>query len=242
LIALTDWIKTSGELNANYDYAAALNGREVTSGSASSVTIRQVQTLRLDVSTLLADQTNRLVIARSDGTGSLYYTAHLDVSVPADKVTRLDRGFAVSRQYYSLEDLKTPVTSAKPGDMLLARLTVVIPNERHYVVIDDPLPAGLEVIDTSLLTSPQALQPQEYDWNKLDSSGYGWWFFNHVELRDSKVVLSADYLPAGTYVYTYYVRAVTPGSFRTIPPTAQEFYFPEVYGRGDGSLFEVKQP
>ena len=125
---------------------------------------------------------------------------------------------------------------------MLVRLTVVIPNERHYVVIDDPLPAGLEVIDTSLLTSPQALQPQEYDWNKLDSAGYGWWVFNHVELRDSKVVLSADDLPAGTYVYTYYARAVTPGSFRTIPPTAQEFYFPEVYGRGDGMLFEVKLP
>ena len=47
------------------------------------------------------------------------------------------------------------------------------------------------------------------------------------------------YLPAGTYVYTYLVRASTIGVFQTMPPTAQEFYFPEVYGRGAGSLFTV---
>ena len=54
------------------------------------------------------------------------------------------------------------------------------------------------------------------------------------------VVISADYLPAGTYVYTYIVRAGTPGRFNIIPPTAQEFYFPEVYGRGAGGQFEVR--
>ena len=59
------------------------------------------------------------------------------------------------------------------------------------------------------------------------------------ELRDERVVLSADYLPPGTYTYTYLARAGTPGTFRVIPPTAQEFYFPEVYGRGAGSLFSV---
>ena len=37
----------------------------------------------------------------------------------------------------------------------------------------------------------------------------GWWYFTHTELRDEKIVLSADYLPAGTYVYTYTARAST---------------------------------
>ena len=70
--------------------------------------------------------------------------------------------------------------------------------------------------------------------------GWGWWYFDHVGLRDEKIVISTSYLPAGTYIYTYKVRASTPGEFRVIPPTAQEFYFPEVYGRGDGGLFVVK--
>jgi uncharacterized protein YfaS (alpha-2-macroglobulin family) len=41
-------------------------------------------------------------------------------------------------------------------------------------------------------------------------------------------------------VYTYLVRASTPGTFNVIPPTAQEFYFPDVYGRGDGFQFVIK--
>lgn len=242
LMALTEWIKTSGELKASYDYGAAFNGQPLGSGTANAETIRQVQTLRLNVSSVLAGEANRLVIARSDGPGSLYYTARLDLALPVEKVQSLDRGFVISRQYFKADDLNAPVTSANQGDLLLVRLTVVASAERHYVSIDDPLPAGLEVVDTSLNTSPQALQPQEYDWNRFSTEGYGWWYFNHVELRDSKVILAADYLPKGTYVYTYYARASTPGVFKTIPPEAQEFYFPEVFGRGDGSIFEVKAP
>jgi uncharacterized protein YfaS (alpha-2-macroglobulin family) len=57
---------------------------------------------------------------------------------------------------------------------------------------------------------------------------------------DEKVVLSAEYLPSGTYVFTYLARASTAGTFQVIPVTAQEFYFPDVAGRGDGSVFVVK--
>jgi hypothetical protein len=91
-----------------------------------------------------------------------------------------------------------------------------------------------------LNTSPQAQQPLGYDWTRIDTDGWGWWFFSHIELRDEKVVLSTDVLPAGTYVYTYLVRASTPGTFNVMPPTAQEFYFPDVYGRGNGSQFVIK--
>jgi uncharacterized protein YfaS (alpha-2-macroglobulin family) len=242
LIALTDWVKQTGELKASYEYAAAFNGQEMGSGIASAATLRDVTTLKLDVTNLLTDQANRLVIARTDGSGTLYYTAHLDVNLPVNKISALDRGFTVTRQYFSPADLNTPITEAKQGDAVLVRLTVIVPDEKHYVVVDDPIPAGLEGIDTSLSTSQQTLSPQEYDWNKLTSEGFGWWYFDHIEMRDSKVILSANDLPAGTYVYTYYARAVSPGSFQVIPPTAQEFYFPEVYGRGDGSTFVVKVP
>ena len=70
--------------------------------------------------------------------------------------------------------------------------------------------------------------------------GWGWWYFSHIERRDEKMVLSTDELPAGTYVYTYLARASTTGTFKVIPPTAAEFYFPDVGGRGAGSEFIVK--
>ena len=132
---------------------------------------------------------------------------------------------------------KTPLAEVQQGDLVRARLTIVVPSDLHYLVIDDPLPAGLEAVDRSLLTSVQT--PETYSWSAWREIGWGWWYFDHVELRDEKLVLSADYLPAGTYTYTYIARAGLPGEYRVIPPTAQEFYFPDVYGRGAGSLFTV---
>ena len=58
-------------------------------------------------------------------------------------------------------------------------------------------------------------------------------------MRDDRVVLFADYLPAGTYEYVYTFRATLPGEYQVIPTTAQEFYFPEVFGRADGRLFTI---
>ena len=240
LMALTNWIVQTGELKANYQYAAAFNGEALFDGTADASTIRQTQQLSVDVTKLLSDQTNRLVLAREGDAGSLYYTAHLNLYLLAEQVQPLNRGVAVSRQYFKPEDPNTPVTEAQPGDVLLVRLTVVAPDTLHYVLVNDPLPAGLEAVDPTLKTNPQALPPDSYDWKRIGEDGWGWWYFSRIEMHDEKVVLSTDQLPAGTYVYTYLVRAATSGTFSVIPPTAQEFYFPEVYGRGAGSQFEVK--
>jgi len=60
-------------------------------------------------------------------------------------------------------------------------------------------------------------------------------------LRDEKAVLFATFLPKGTYQYSYQIRASLPGEYRVIPTRAEEMYFPEVFGRGDGGLFKVTQ-
>lgn len=240
IMALTNWMVASGELEANYDFAVALNGDNLGGGSADRNNLDQNYEYAVGFSDLLKDELNRLAFARTDGPGNLYYTAHLEADLPVEEVQPLDQGIVISRSYYRLDDPETPVTEAKQGDLLLARLTLVAPHALHYAVVDDPLPAGLEPVDQSLNVSTQNVEiPQQYTYDELWRRGWGWWNFNHIEYHDEKVVLSADYLPAGTYVYTYLVRAGTQGVFRSIPITAQEFYFPEVYGRGAGSLFTV---
>lgn len=240
LMALTDWMVASGELQASYEYAIGLNGERVGGGIANAETLRQTAELKIPVSDLLKDEVNRLAFALSEeGSGNLYYSAHLTVNLPVEKITALDRGVILARNYYRLDDFNTPVTEANQGELLMARLTVVVPHYLHYMVVDDPLPAGLEAVDQSLQTSIQSVDVDQYNYSKLHYYGWGWWNFNHIQMRDERVVLSADYLPPGTYTYNYLVRASTPGVFRVIPPTGQEFYSPEVYGRGDGSLFTV---
>lgn len=240
LMALTGWMVQSGELQADYSFIAALNGKTVAQGQANAANLREVTEVNLSIVDLLKDQSNALTFARDGQSGRMYYTAGLKVYLPVPQVKALDQGITISRRYVTLEDKKTAVTQAQQGDLLLAQITLVAPNDLHYVLVEDPLAAGFEAVDTSLKTSPQAAAPGTLNWERLDEDGWGWWYFSHAEMRDEKLVLSSRYLPAGTYVYTYLVRASTPGMFNVIPPTAQEFYFPEVYGRGDGSTFEVK--
>jgi uncharacterized protein YfaS (alpha-2-macroglobulin family) len=246
LMALTNWMEASGELEADYQYAVALNGERLGGGFANRETLRRTHLLEVDIIDLLTDEANRLAFARDEGPGNLYYTTHMDLSLPVSQVEALDQGIVLSRSYYKLQDNQAdlseaePITQAEVGDLLLVRLTLVAPNALHYVMVEDPLPAGLEAVDQSLETNPQGIQiPQEYGWDDIFRRGWGWWYFDHTQLRDEQTVLSASYLPAGTYIYTYLARASTPGTFNVIPPTAQEFYFPEVYGRGDGSTFVI---
>ena len=238
LIALTNWLTASKEFQTNYPYAVGLNGNSIERGVADKDNLTQSVSLQIQLKDLLKDTANYLVFTRGNGTGNLYYTAYLSTNLAVASLPPLDQGVSLSRQYFTLTDSKHPITQAQRGDLVKVRLTVVVPDDLHYIVINDPLPAGLEAIDASITTDTAV--PTKYTVQDYNERGYGWWYFDHTELRNEKVVLSADYLPAGTYVYTYLARASTAGTFNVIPTTASEFYFPDVGGRGAGSQFVVK--
>ncbi|MBU0595861.1 alpha-2-macroglobulin, partial [Candidatus Bipolaricaulota bacterium] len=251
LIALTDWMLATGELAGTYDVTASLNGNVIFSGTAGAdeTGVPDPITLTLEGDRLTTGVANELSIARGEGDGRLYYTAHLNVQLPVEDVEALSRGIIVQRQYVDPEcpsdGICTSVLSAAVGDTILVRLTIIAPHDLYYVVLEDPYPAGCEAIDTTLATSSLS-DPDPGLFRQADSGGsswfYWWWWrwFSRSELRDEKLVLFADYLPAGTYTYQYSLRATTPGEFRVLPTSAHEFYFPEVFGRTDGELFVVE--
>ncbi|HLY26415.1 MAG TPA: alpha-2-macroglobulin family protein, partial [Aggregatilineales bacterium] len=236
VMALTDWMDVSGELKANYVFDVSLNGKSVGSGKASSDTLRDTTTLKVAVADMLRDQVNMINIDHGDGAGNLYYTATLHVNQPVESIQPTNRGIGLSRTY--LIDGK-PVTSAKVGDMITVALEITANSDLYYVNIDDPIPAGTELLDTSLQTTTQIGQTPELTEIDPLRRGWGWWWFSNTELRTEKAVLSATYLPKGTYRFVYQVQATAAGTYRVIPPNGNEFYFPEVFGRGAGSLFTI---
>ncbi|MCE1252620.1 MAG: Ig-like domain-containing protein [Anaerolineae bacterium] len=240
LMSLAQWLEISGELKGNYAYAVSLNNKSLSEGQVTRDNLQEIRSINVDIQDLLKDQVNKLLLARSSGDGRLYYSTYLTVNLPVSEIQPLDQGLSLSRRYYRSSDPKTDVTSAKQGEILEAELSIEVGNNLHYVMISDPLPAGMEAVDASLKTNPQGSQPELVDLNSINNEGWGWWFFTHTDLRDEKVVLFADSLPAGKYVYHYRVRAVNPGTFQVIPPTGQEVYFPDVYGRGAGSQFTIQ--
>jgi uncharacterized protein YfaS (alpha-2-macroglobulin family) len=179
--------------------------------------------------------------------------------VPREPTVRPgDRGIQVERWYERYADGK-PVTEVKEGELVRVRLKVRAPAERHFVVLDDALPAGLEAVDLSLRTVGGIPGPGAADTTSSQSAGEGgtrddessfrwaygmwdagWWSpFDHRELRDDRVVYAATVLWKGEYTASYLARATTPGSFTRPAAHAEEMYNPAVYGESDGGTFTV---
>jgi len=243
LIALTDWIKATGELRGNYDYAVFLNDKDKAYGKVDANSARDSVKLYISVAELLKES-NRLTISRSDGQGRLYYTAHLRVFLPVQDIKPVSRGITVYRRYTLASCTAGPkcpeVKEVKLGDVIRVDLTIIAPNDLYYVVVEDPLPAGGEAIDRGLATT--SLLEQMPQLLRQGARSYYWWWwrwYSRSELRDEKVVLFADRLPKGTYEYSYTFRATLPGEYQVIPTLAREFYFPEVFGRSDGRLLSI---
>jgi len=243
LIALTDWMKATGELQGNYDYAVFLNDKDRASGKVSQDNLRESVKLSVAVADLLKES-NRLTIARGDGQGRLYYTAHLRVFLPVQDIQPVSRGITVNRRYTLASCTDGPkcpeVKEVKLGDVIRVDLTLIAPNNLYYVVVEDPLPAGGEAIDRGLATT--SLLDKGPELTRQGSRSYYWWWwhwYSRSELRDEKVVLFADRLTKGTYEYSYTFRATLPGDYQVIPTVAREFYFPEVFGRSDGRLLSI---
>jgi alpha-2-macroglobulin len=92
------------------------------------------------------------------------------------------------------------------------------------------------------LTSQQVgTRPEFAQTNDTLSAGWGWWWFSNIDFRDEAVVLSASYLPAGTYEFVYTIRTGLAGEYNVIPAVGQQVYFPEVYGRSAGTVFTITE-
>ncbi len=77
--------------------------------------------------------------------------------------------------------------------------------------------------------------------NRGNGGGRG---FNHVEMRDDRVLLFADSLRAGIHTHRYLARALSSGVFGQPGTKAEQMYAPEVFGRSAeriGQNREVKK-
>ncbi len=242
IIALTNWMSRRGELNADYEYSIAVNGGEILRDAALAGDATIVDELSIDFADLRVQETNIIEFERSAGEGALYYTAHLRAKLPADKIQAVNRGIEVSRAYTPLgADADGSIDAAAIGDAVQVRLRLVARDSLRYVVIEDYFPAGAEAINPELALSPQLGTMPVGERVDPRESGWGWWYFDHVEFRDEKAVIYASHLPPGVYEFVYTIRPSIAGEFQVIPPLAKQLYFAEVYGRGAGMLFTISE-
>lgn len=245
IMALSDWMAVSGELEADFNYQLDANMESLARGHFGPENVLQSEDRAVPVSALIPDDVNFLTFQRDTGPGRLYYTAYLNSFISAENLAPLDRGFTVERAYFDAscdpaESQCEPITEMEAGQEVRVELNVVVPKDGVYVVINEPIPAGAEAVDPGLETtlSAQGGRIQRIDEGYVP--GYwGWWYFNNIEYRDDQVVFRSEFLPAGTYQYSYTLQTIIPGTYQVNPATARLEFFPDVFGRSDGFLFEI---
>jgi len=245
-----EWLYTTHDLAALVTALSEYDAAE-RAAVARGITIRARGRVIDTVSSLagLIDHGKLRLSLTANGGGSdvaVYYYVTVNEVPLRRNVTPDDQGITVER-WYEKYDGKTPVVSVAEGDLVRVHLAVTVRDDRQFVVLDDPLPAGLEAVDLSLETSGLP-GPGVKEWGQSSESwlyGYwygGWWSpFDHREIRDDRVVYFATQLWPGKYTVTYVARATTPGVFIRPPATATEMYNPAVQGRSDGGVFTVTQ-
>jgi uncharacterized protein YfaS (alpha-2-macroglobulin family) len=244
LMALSEVMRGTGELSGDFDFSADLNNAPLVAGEASGTSQLTPVEATVPISSLYPHDPNSLMVVRGDGSGRLYYNAHLNVHRPVEDVAPLDKGINISRAYFPtaeecLERDCPAIKSAQAGELVTVRLTLTIPETTYYLLVEDFIPAGAEVLDTSLKTSQQSAL-QQYNPQKPFDQGWGWWYFNDPQIYDDHISWAVDILPAGTYELTYQLVTLQPGEFRVLPARAWQLYFPEVQGSSAGEIFEIK--
>ncbi len=189
------------------------------------------------------------------GRGRLYYSTRLSYAPQTLKTDPINAGIEIHREY-SLErdgnwELLTDNMQLKRGDLVRVDLFVSLPTARNFVVVDDPVPGGLEPVNRDLATASTV----DADQGAFQAAGGSWWFrysdwssyglsrwsFYHQELRHNAARFYSEYLPAGNYHLSYTAQAIAPGEFVVMPVQAAEMYDADIFGQGVPRMLEVKR-
>jgi uncharacterized protein YfaS (alpha-2-macroglobulin family) len=175
----------------------------------------------------------------------LYFSADAEYSPENQSVSPIEEDILVTRGYYALEDysMKRPLTTTQSGVLYRGVLTLIVPQGLSDIMMEEPLPAGVKALyinpDTADL---QAKFEQE---KNLSLAGLNWpenpiWNFDKYLIEDARIILSANYLPAGVYTVDYIVQAGIKGSYNHLPATVKQISDPSVYSRTEGGWMRIE--
>lgn len=172
------------------------------------------------------------VMVQNSGDGPLYFGGFLRYAFPATaRLAAKDEGFHVERTY--TDRVGKPLSEkVRVGDFVMVNLTIRVNENGRMVVVDDPLPAGLEPVDTTLETSDSETA------RVMQGRDGGWWRSRYRELRDDRTEYHFRQVWAWKewpLKLSYLTRATTPGQYYAPGTTVERMYQPHIRGRGRGA-------
>jgi alpha-2-macroglobulin len=233
-VALTAYAAT--EKLAPAVATASVGGRTI--GTAQFGSTASAQSFTVPAASL---QGNAVAIKTTGGTAHyiLLYTYPVPRDAPGElaafRVVRIvtspaGNGSATPAPVATMDLAPAQPLEVDAGRVFDVGVRAIVDHPVDRVVIDDPLPAGFEAVDTTFRTTLQAIVPQSNSWD-IDTS----------QIYRDRVVAYAQHLDPGVYEVHYLVRSVTPGEFAW--PGARVYLqdAPEQFGRSAASVLKVGQ-
>ena len=163
VLALNDYLRSSGELAADFEYELLFNGqrivaKKITASDALSAPSRfEIHNLRRE---LLSDGANDIRIRRLSGRGPIYFSAEARFFSREEPITEASNEIFVRRQYYKLvarptllkgyvyeRELLGDGESVASGERVETVITIEAKNNYEYLIFEDLKPAGLEAVE-----------------------------------------------------------------------------------------------
>ena len=237
------WLSTQEQV------AIARLGKTLLDGDAATLSgVLQIGTARADVAPtplfshmLDSDGLAAGVVFRPEGTPPLY--ASIDVAgVPTRAPAENDELLRVRRQFYTLDGKPWEPATLREGDVLIAGVEIETSQDMPNAVLEDLLPAGLEVENMNL-ADPEQWSDLSVNGVKLDERR---WEADvaHEEYRSDRYIAMLRLSSGATAKLFYLVRAVSPGSFQVPPPQVHDMYLPQLRGVGRAvpDAIRIEQP
>jgi len=180
---------------------------------------------------------NTLQITREGGSAPVFYAFTVRQTIgsqgPLPALTSVPAGagtLSIKREYRRVTASGGAVSSEPTtgnrlaqGDQIRVRLTLDVPTDLSYVLVEDAFPAGCET------TERGDAGVDEWDY---------WW--SSTDVRDDRIAFFARHLTPGKHVIEYNLRAQTPGDYRVLPTLLQAMYDPATRAESAEDRVEVR--
>ncbi len=229
LLALSDYVLSAQMQMDQQNYRVDVNGQTVAEGSFTRVE-QGVKVVVPGTALRVGENEVRLL---HGGNGRLYYTVIARIYSAEEEIKPAGR-VRVERTY--TRPGGKPITEPlHVGDLVEVHLTVNFPETAYYVILYDPLPAGLEGLNERLATTSYVARAY---WEPDSEAGR--YPYSRKDVYDDAVALFFNELAPGSHTFTYLARATVAGTFHALPAEAYPMYRPEVWGRSAGGVVVVK--
>ncbi|MFP4497987.1 MAG: MG2 domain-containing protein [Vulcanimicrobiota bacterium] len=231
--ALTTYLKQSHELSPDYNLRVSLNDKQLVNHYVSDYKLpSNLATLRIPYTQLQTGK-NRIKFEK-DGPGKLYYTTRLKYFPDVKEIKEKAQGLKITRDYYISSIKKGPQGTfmeskipfkgeIKRGEKLRVIITIIPDRDFQYLLVEDPLPAGLEV------------DIAEADKNQ----GSEYWL--RREVRDEKVAFFIRRVEKGKKIQlSYKLRSEMFGTVNALPTLAYCMYSPEDRGHSKNDVLKIE--